>query len=98
MGAVSSCRSSSRRAYNRRRVSLRSWEHSQSQSAGQQSHVVSFIVFIVACITGVVLSICVDALVGCSPRGSVFVCERAGRVFVGDRVGWWRAWCFVGAG
>ena len=37
-------------------------------------------------------------LVGCSPRGSVFVCERAGRVFVGDRVGWWRAWCFVGAG
>lgn len=48
------------------------------------------------------VSTCVDArvgwLVGCSPRGSASVCERVGRVFVGDRVGWWRAWCFVGAG
>ena len=51
--------------------------------------------------TGAVLSTRVDARVGWwagwSPRGWVFVCERAGRVFVGDRVGWC-AWCFVGAG
>ena len=38
------------------------------------------------------VSTCVDARVGW------LVVPRAGRVFVGDRVGWWRAWCFVGAG
>lgn len=39
-------------------------------------------------------------LVGCSPRGSVFVClwVRGAWVFVGDWVGRCRAWCFVGAG
>ena len=31
-------------------------------------------------------------------RLGVCLSASAGRVFVGDRVGWWRAWCFVGAG
>ena len=37
-------------------------------------------------------------LVGCSRAARrLFACERAGRVFVGDLVGRWRAQCLVGA-